>query len=553
MHDRSVSWPPADRRRHRAAGYWDGLPLDRILDDAARRFPDRTALVAGDRRWTYRQLVAEVETTAGRLRARGLGAGDRVVVQLPNIAAFPLVCFALLRLGALPVLALPAQREAEIVPVAARGAAVAYVTAERHQGYDYADLAATVRREVPSIREVMLLPADGQVAAAAHTATHPGIGAGAAAAPGTDDPDRGAGPAAAGDAADPPVALFLLSGGTTGIPKLIPRTHDDYRYNARTCAQLCGFDESTVYLAALPVAHNFALACPGILGTFAVGGTVVLAVTPSPDEIFPLIERERVTVTAVVPALARLWAATAALFTDDRSSLRLVQVGGARLDATTARQLAANLDVTVQQVFGMAEGLICLTRPDDPVEVTHETQGRPISPGDEVRIVDAGGSDVVDGEVGELLTRGPYTIRGYHEAPEANARAFTPAGFYRSGDLVRRTAQGNLVIEGRIAEVVNRAGEKISVGEVEEHLLAHPDIRDVAVLGLADPLLGERSCAVVVARGQGLDRVELSRFLLGRGLARFKVPDQVEVVTQLPRTAIGKTDRAALSAHLLAT
>ena len=297
------------------------------------------------------------------------------------------------------------------------------------------------------------------------------------------------------------MAFFQLSGGSTGVPKLIPRTHDDYIYSLRGSAEICGLDAASVYLAALPVAHNFPLSSPGTLGTLYAGGTVVIARNPSPDEVFPLIERERVTITALVPPLALIWLEAAAARRPDLSSLKVLQVGGAKFAAEAAARVRPVLGCTLQQVFGMAEGLVNYTRLDDPDDIVVNTQGRPISPDDEVHVVDDDDRPVEPGEVGHLLTRGPYTIRGYYNAPEHNARAFTPDGFYRTGDLVRRDAAGYLTVEGRAKDQINRGGDKVAAEEVENHILAHPAVMDAAVVAMPDAFLGERSCAFVIPRG----------------------------------------------------
>nr|WP_316043585.1 AMP-binding protein [Actinomadura sp. CNU-125] len=223
------------------------------------------------------------------------------------------------------------------------------------------------------------------------------------------------------------VGVFLLSGGTTGLPKLIPRTHRDYVYNLEASAKVCGFGPGTVYLVVLPAAHNFALACPGILGVLATGGTVVLAPSGSPDEAFPLIERERATVCAVVPPIALLWLDAVSWAEEDVSSLELLQVGGAKFAAERAAEVPETLGCRVQQVFGMAEGLLNYTRLDDPRDIVEQSQGRPLSPADEIRIVDENGADVAPGEIGELLTRGPYTLRGYYRAPSTTRARSPPA------------------------------------------------------------------------------------------------------------------------------
>jgi 2,3-dihydroxybenzoate-AMP ligase len=361
--------------------------------------------------------------------------------------------------------------------------------------------------------------------------------------PPAEDRDVAAGPSQ--------VALLLLSGGTTGRPKLIPRTHGDYAFNVLASAEVCALDQDSVYLAALPAAHNFALGCPGVLGTLAVGGRVVLAADADPDRSFRLIERERVTITALTPPLLKLWLAEAAWSSPDLSSLRTLQVGGARLSPADAARVEPGLGCRLQQVFGMAEGLLCFTRADDPDELVLSTQGRPLSAADEIRVVDDQDRDVPLGEVGQLLARGPYTVRGYYRAPE-HAGAFTEDGWFRTGDLVRATATGHLVVEGRIKDVVNRGGEKVPAAEVEDHLAAHPRVAQAALVGMPDPLLGERTCVYVVPDAEPPSLADLSGFLRERGLAAYKTPDRLEVVDALPRTGAGKVDKRRLAADIAA-
>ena len=228
------------------------------------------------------------------------------------------------------------------------------------------------------------------------------------------------------------MAFLQISGGSTGLSKLIPRTHDDYLYSVRESADISGLEPESVYLTALPAAHNFPMSSPGYLGALYVGATVVMAPSPSPDVCFPLIAREGVTITGLVPPLALLWMQAAAKKTHDLSSLQVLLVGGAKFLPEAARRVRPELGCTLQQVFGMAEGLVNYTRLDDPGSLIVETQGRPISPDDEILIVDDAGAPVAEGESGNLLTRGPYTIRAYHNEPAANARSFTDDGFYLS-------------------------------------------------------------------------------------------------------------------------
>ncbi|MBX6388960.1 MAG: salicylate synthase, partial [Frankia sp.] len=478
-----VPVPAQLAQRYRDAGYWRDETLGELLRQWAAAYGAATAVVDGSRRLSYAELDAEADNLAAGLRDLGIGAGDRVVVHLSNRVEFVTTLFALLRLGAPGVLALPAHRRGEIEHFARLSDAVAYVIPDLHEGHDYRPLADELLAEVDSLRHVIVVGDPGPF-----TALSDLVARGAAARAAGREVPRDV--AAASD-----VALMLISGGTTGRPKLIPRTHRDYAYNARASAEVCGLTAVDVYLAALPAAHNFPLACPGILGTLGVGGTVVMAPVPSPDVAFGLIERHRVTVTALVPSLARLWVEATAWERADLSSLRLLQVGGARLEEELARRIPPALGCGLQQVFGMAEGLLNYTRLDDPDELVVTTQGRPLSPADEVRIVDADGAEVADGEVGELLTRGPYTIRGYYRAAAHNATAFTPDGYYRSGDLVRRLPSGHLVVEGRVKDVINRAGESIAVGEIEDQLAGHPAVRPAPAGGRPAAARGGRGWA----------------------------------------------------------
>jgi mycobactin salicyl-AMP ligase len=531
---------PADlAHRYVDEGYWRGAALGERLRDWAERSGSATAVVAASPAGTVRLSYSELDQAADDLSAGlaglGLGAGDRVLIQLPGRAEFVTLLFALLRLGAIPVLTLPAHRRVEIEHLAALSGAVAYAIADRHEGFDHRVLAQDVLQAVPTVRHVLVAGDAG-----AHTSLEALASAGAAArAQGRFVPAAGPDPAG--------IAVLLVSGGTTGKPKLIPRTHWDYAYNAEASAELCGLSAADVYLVALPAAHNFPLACPGILGALGVGARVVLAPSPSPEVAFELIARERVTVTALVPALARIWVDAAEWERPDTSSLRLLQVGGARLDAELARRIPPALGAQVQQVFGMAEGLLNYTRLDEDDDLAFATQGRALAAADEVRVVDSDGATVPTGEVGELWTRGPYTIRGYYRAGRHNTTAFSPDGYYRSGDLVRVTPSGNLVVEGRIKDVVNRGGENVSAGELEEHLLSHPAIVGAAVIAAADEQVGESVRAVVVtAPGATLTLKALKAYLRERGLARFMLPDLLTPVEGLPLTPVGKIDKQEL-------
>lgn len=444
-------WPEEFVDRYWAAGHWRGNTLDNLLRDWALQYGPRTALVHGGTRITYAHLNRRVDRMAAGFRLRGLRAGQRVVVQLPNVPEFVITVFALMRAGAVPVFCPISHRAPEVSHLVHVTQAVGYVGPSTYQGFDHTAMTADIAARGPFLRRVFTLEAPGASSPYGGLTTDP---AGCQYSPlgSIDAPPE---PALAQSADQ--VAFFLLSGGTAEALKLIPRTHNDYAYQARAAAELVSLTENDVYLAALPAEFNFTFGCPGIVGTLSVGGTVVLVEDPGPDECLPVIGRERVTVTSVVPAVAQLWLDALPTVQADLSSLRLVQIGGAPLHRATAERIGPELGCRLQQVFGTAEGLLTLTRPADRDETVLTTQGRPLSPDDEIRIVGVDGEDVPDGEPGELLARGPYTLRGYYRAPDHNARSFTTDGYFRTGDLARRTRDGNLVVTGRLKDVPPRA------------------------------------------------------------------------------------------------
>ncbi len=468
------------------------------------------------------------------------------MVQLGNGWEFVVLTHACLRAGVVPVMALPAHRRVELAYLARHSEATAIAVPDRMRDFDHQHLAHELADDVRAVTggPWHVLVAGSEIAPGSTDLR-------ALCGPG-DDPaaDHARLDATAVGSRD--VAVFLLSGGTTGLPKLIARTHDDYAYNARRSAEVAGVGPDAAYLVSLPAGHNFPLACPGILGTLLAGGRVVMLPSPEPVRAFATIAAEGVTHTAVVPAVAGRWLDHAVEHgAGDLETLRVLQVGGARLADELARRIKPVLGADLQQVFGMAEGLLNFTRLDDPEEVVCTTQGRPMCPDDEVRLVDESDHDVPDGELGSLLTRGPYTPRGYYKAAEQNARAFTADGWYRSGDICRRTADGNLIVEGRDKDMINRGGEKISAEEVENLVYQLPGVAQVAAVAMPDPDLGERVCLYVVPRPGATVTLDEIRGSMERiGIARFKLPERLVLVDELAATKVGKIDKKALRADI---
>ncbi|MFG2550934.1 (2,3-dihydroxybenzoyl)adenylate synthase [Streptomyces sp. NPDC048581] len=542
----AVPWPADQAERYTAQGYWEGIALGDRLHAAADRAPDTVALVDGDRRLTYRQLAERADAAALRLAALGLRPDDRLVVQLPNSVEFVILVYGCLRLGVIPVMALPGHRRHEIGYLVEHSEAVALAVPDLLKGHDHQEMAFEVADASSTLEHVLVLGdkvGDGAVDLRELCA-----------APDTEDADQGGHVRAAVDAYRPDsrsIAVFLLSGGTTGLPKLIARTHDDYLYNARRSAEVCELGPDTVYFAALPLGHNFPLACPGLLGTLLHGGRVVLG-SPNPEKAFALIEQEGVTASALVPAIAQRWLDHHREHPGaDLSSLRLLQVGGSRLADHVARRVRPELGCTLQQVFGMAEGLLNYTRLDDPEDVICTTQGRPMCEDDELLVVDELGNPVPEGMPGVLLTRGPYTPRGYYRAEEQNARAFTEDGWYRTGDIVRLLPDGNLVVEGRDKDMIIRGGENISAEEIENFAYQTPGVARAAAVAMPDAALGERVCLYVVPEpGHTVTLDDIHHLMEDSGIARFKFPDRLVTVPELAATKVGKIDKKALRADI---
>lgn len=549
MMEATQVWPSEFAERYRKKGYWEGITFGEMLADRAAKYPNNIAVIDGERRWTYSQLDHQANILAEAFLNSGWKKGDRVVVQLPNIAEFFSVVFGLFRAGILPVFSLPAHRITEISHFIEASGASGYIFAATHEGFDYRVMASQIvaRLSQSGIQQAELK----QIVCG----TTPGdIGLLEGQVP-LEDLLSSQSYTPADPPASPPVssdvAFLQLSGGSTGLSKLIPRTHDDYIYSLRGSVEICELTTETVYLGVLPIAHNYPMSSPGTFGTFYAGGTVVLSPSPAPDVAFPIIEREKVNFTGVVPPVAIIWVQAAASGSHaDISSLKVLQVGGAKLTPEVAKRIKQTLNVTLQQVFGMAEGLVNYTRLNDPDEITTFTQGRPISADDEIIVVDNDDNPVRPGTPGHLLTRGPYTIRGYYNAPAANAASFTSDGFYRTGDIVVLREDGYLEVHGRATDHINRGGEKVSAEEVEDHLLAHPGVRDAALVSIPDEYLGERSCAFIIPAGDPPRAAELKRWIRERGVASYKVPDRIIFVDEFPATGVGKVSRKDLRAAI---
>jgi 2,3-dihydroxybenzoate-AMP ligase len=531
-----VPFPPEFAKLYREKGYW----LDRTLAQEYRiafdKYEKRVALLDRDRSITYGELDRMSDNLALNLLEAGFQSLDRVVVQLPNVSEFVVLYLALQKIGGVPIAALMPHRFAEISQFVELSGAVACVVPDNQGDFDYCAMVDRIRQKSPRLRYgIVLGPARPGFLSLADLIEKPAKLPKSALSEIKIDPD------------DP--AIFQLSGGTTGIPKLIPRTHNDYAYNTKMASAVCAVGENSVLLVILPIAHNLPLACPGIQGFLFHGGRAVLSTSARPENVCPLIEKHGVTHIKVVPALLIRLLHDPAVTRHNLSSLKIIQSGGQSM-LPEVRLLAKKLipSTFVQENFGMSEGMLMFVRLDDPPDVANETVGRPVSPDDEVRLLDDDDREILGGEVGELCCRGPYTLRGYFGVPEYNARTFTSDGFYRSGDLMRRHKSGNYIVEGRKKDLINRGGEKISAEEIENLILMHPAVKNASCVPIPDRVLGERMCACVLLReNEKLSFDELKSFLLAKEIAKYKLPERLEIMQDFPLSPFGKVSKKTLT------
>jgi 2,3-dihydroxybenzoate-AMP ligase len=542
---RLVRWPHHFALRYREADAWRDETVADLIRHAARVTPEAWALVTTDERLSYRELDELSERAAAGLLVLGLEPGDRALFQLGNAADSAIAYYGAVKAGVIPVCAIPAHGERDMVALALQSDARAYFVQADFRSQDLQELARAVRRQAPGLEHVVVTrgAAKAGVELERLLESHDAASAQTALAAVEVEPDD--------------VVVFQLSGGTTGTPKIIPRLHCEYVLNSRCWAQACGWTSDSVVMHPIPLIHNAGISA-AMQPTHLVQGTFVLAPKPDPETTMRLIQDERVQVLPVVPpAILLRLLEHPERSSYDLSSLTHLIVGGQKLPADLADRVESELGIPCLQMFGMAEGMFLRTPDAAPEWVRKHTVGCRISELDEVRILDPGTENEVPlGAVGELCCRGPYTIRGYFDAPAHNAAAFTSDGFYRTGDLARAhiiDGQLHYSVEGRIKDVINRGAEKINAEEVEDVLFAHPSVEAVAVVAIPDRELGERACACVVLEqhADGLTLEELVSHASAEGLARFKLPERLEIVEALPLANIGKVDKKALREQML--
>jgi 2,3-dihydroxybenzoate-AMP ligase len=540
-----VAYPDNLQRSYRQAGLWSGRSLPADLIYAAESHRRRIALITPEVRWSYEALYGRaVQFAGGLLNGTNLRSGDAVMFQMGNVAETVVAYLGCLLAGLRPVCTLPQHGEREVGLLArhigARGLFVQADFGRRHLVEQARNLQAQ-----GTLSEIVVFRGETFKGASAYEDL---LLAGAS----TDQTDL---PFATLDPAQ--IAVFQLSGGTTGLPKVTPRLHEEYAYNARAWAQALNWGPGTVVLYPLPIMHNAGIVV-GLQPSLLSGATLLLSPSADTGLLLELIESERPTSFPLVPpAVAIRMLEDPRSRAADLSSLEDFIVGGQKFPGEFAQRLKDDLGINIRQKFGMAEGMFLVTPRDASPEVRFNTVGAPISDADEVLILQPGtDTPVAPGEIGEFCARGPYTIRGYYKADAHNALSFTADGFYRTGDLAKaHYVEGNVYysIEGRIKDVINRGAEKIHAEEVEGLILRHPDVANAALVAMPDRILGEKVCAYLVMEPGAhlLDVSGLGAFLIAQGLAKYKLPERVEIIESLPLTNVGKVSKKDLREDVL--
>jgi 2,3-dihydroxybenzoate-AMP ligase len=540
-----VPHPAATVDRYTATGTWGTHSLPTAFRQVVAIHAERTALITPDTRLTYRELDARSDAVAAGLLASGLLSGERVLLQLANSAAAVIAWYGLLKAGLIPVCTLAIHRRLEIEQIGRKSGAVAHLVQADFPSFDLVGLAQQVAGLLPAMRQLIT------VGAAPGT---PGLRIEDLQDLEVRDKERAEllEIAESLDVRGP--AVLQLSGGTTGTPKIIPRLHAEYRYNADLTSICWGHTEQSVLAFGLPLAHNAALT-NGLHAAHGVGAALLLA-TPAADVMLPLMAEHGATWTMSPPGLAREYLSHPA-FDAAVAGIGTWVLTAARVPRPVFDELTGR-GVHVTQAFGMSEGLFLFTPLDATSDLRAETVGTPISALDEVRVLRPGTEvEVAEGETGELAARGPYTIRGYLAEPDRNREAFTAEGFYRSGDLVRARRYDGVLsysIEGRVKDLIDRGGEKINAEEVELLVAGHPAVAEIALVAMPDPRLGERSCAYVVPRDpqNPPTLADIRTYLEAEGLAKYKWPERLELIDALPRTPVGKVAKVTLRADIAA-
>ncbi|QLL06159.1 AMP-binding protein [Mycobacterium vicinigordonae] len=530
--------------RYRASGVWAQCSIGEQLHRSATMHADATAVIGPDGLLTYRGLDEHTDRIGAGLAQAGIEPGDAILLQVDNSMEAILAWYGVIKSGAIPVATLAVHRAHEIAKIGDIVEARAHIVDASYEKYDLLSFAKRMSATSSTPRLLLTIRSAARSSEATAVAS---LGAGLSASQARRIVENIAAATHGDD-----VAVFQLSGGTTSTPKVIPRTHDDYWYNAASYAQALGWDSRARVMHFLPIVHNAGIVL-GVHAAHSVGAAIVLS-GPQADQLLPAMAAARATDVLTYPSLALEWRGHPA-FAAATKHLERVVLTGAKV-TEEAFNLFEDKGIRALGLYGATEGLVMVTRPQAPRAFRFQALGTPLSSFDVIRVLQPGAeTEVPDGVPGELCYCGPTTLRGYLKAPDRNAEAFTSDGFIRSGDLVaRRTIDGAVTytFEGRIKDLVNRGGEKVNAAEIEGLIAQVPGVARAALVAVPDPRLGERGCLCLqmVDGASPITLADITQFLAAREVAKFKWPERLETYAALPTTPSGKVDKRQLASDL---
>ena len=522
--------------------WWLGIPLGEMLDRSCDLYPNKEALVAEGVRLTYRQLKEWTDRAAIAFVELGIKTLDRVLLQIPNWAEFVYAYYGLHKIGAIPVMCIPRFSQREMEHFCEITEANAWIVPLQFEKIDYIPMIESIRSHQSLLKHILIIDTTerskeqwprgtlsfNDLLKKVDLSRYP-----------RDylqsfrpDPDE--------------ICHLMPTGGTTGLPKLVPRTHNDWLCNIEYRAKAWQRSPLDITLIATPITHNMAIEV-SMNPSFLTGGKVVMIPSTRPREILEAIKKEKVTTTILAVAQVQQIVDFPELDQYNVSSLQVIATGGSYMPPEVIRKVYNKLKCKFYNVYGSSEGPCTQTRYDDPEEVILHTVGWPVCPYDEFKLIDSDGNELPREKEGEMVARGPCIFRGYYKSEAENREAFTSDGFYRTGDIAKFDDEGRLIITGRKKDIIIRGGENISAKEVEELISGHPKVVQAAAVAMPDPILGERVCAFIKPRkNENVTLEEIILYLKGKKTSVLYLPERIEVIEEMPLTNVGKVDKKRL-------
>lgn len=530
-----------DAERYNKFRWWQGITWGDLFDKATDLYPDKVGLVDDTARFTYRELRGAVDRLAVNLVSFGIGEREFVLLQIPNWHEYVVSFYALQKIGAIPVLLIARHGPAEIGHICGITGPVAWFGPERYKKTDYLPILKRQMEETKELRRLVSVRGTGSKEFTP-----------------IEELMKGGPPSAAELAVlaarrpDPmEVSMILLTGGTTGMPKAVPRTHNDYLSSAEYHSRAWEITSNDVLLSAAPVSHAQAMH-NAVSSAFLNFAKYVITDSTDARDICRVIEREKVTAFPTVPTLVQRMVDLENFKDYDLSSLKKIYGGGAPSTPDLVRSVHEKIGCKYVNAFGSSEGLGIMTRLDSDIETICTTVGRKDCPYAQYKIIDRYGKEVGQGREGELAAKGPGIFTGYFKSHEDNLKTFTEDGFFKTGDLAKIDRSGTITITGRIKETILRGGETISAVGIERLICSHASVAEAAVIGMPDRALGERICAYVrLKEGAFLVFEELVAYLRSVGASVMQLPERVEFIDAMPLTKVGKTDKTALKEDIV--